>query len=151
VAQAKIEIKIGGLTFSGDGDAAWLEKQLDKLLQFAERANVAQDAGDTDAETPRKVTKATDRGTLSAFLKSHTATGNQVRKFLATATWLTLGGKSRLTTSQVTEVLSSNHQGKLGNPSDCLNKNVSQGYCEKDRKEFYVTAEGSAKIGVQGP
>ncbi len=99
MAQAKIEIKIGGLTFSDDADSSWLEKQLDKLLEFAKRVDIGEDPGDTD-DAPSKGNKQTKRGPLGAFLKSHNATSSQVRKFLATAVWLTLAGKNRLSTGE---------------------------------------------------
>jgi hypothetical protein len=35
MADAKIEIKIGSLTFSGQGEEKWLSDQLDKLLTKA--------------------------------------------------------------------------------------------------------------------
>jgi hypothetical protein len=127
VAQAKIEIKIGGLTFSGDADSSWLEKQLDKLLEFAKSADIGEDPEDTE-DAPSKGNKQAKRGTLSAFLNSHNATSNQVRKFLAVS-----------------------HQGKLGNTSDCLGQNVKRGRCEKEGKQLYVTGEGFQEIGVQAP
>ena len=152
MAQAKIELKIGGLAFSGDADAAWLEKQLDKLLDFAKSADVDQNVESADAETEAKPGERTGkRGTLSGFLRSHNATSNQVRKFLATAVWLTLDGKKRLSTGDVTKALSANHQGKLRNASDCLNRNVKQGRCEKEGKQFYVTEDGFQDIGVPAP
>jgi hypothetical protein len=47
----------------------------------------------------------------------------------------------------ITKALSDNQQGKLGNPGDCLNKNVKKGFCEKEGKEFYVTEEGFTSLG----
>jgi len=35
MAQAKIEVRIGNIFFSGEGDSKWLEAQLDKLLVAA--------------------------------------------------------------------------------------------------------------------
>lgn len=152
MAQSKIEIKIGGLTFTGEADAAWLEKQLDKLLEFAKSANVGQNAESADAETEAKPDKRTSKhGSLSGFLKSQNATSTQVRKFLATAVWLARGRDKLLTTKQVTEAISKNQQGKLANPSQCLNNNVKRGYCVKHEKQFYVTEEGLKEIGVQAP
>jgi hypothetical protein len=72
-----------------------------------------------------------------------------VRKFLATAVWLhDSRNMDRLTTGDVTKALSANRQGKLTNPSDCLNGNVKRGFCEKDgKKQFFVTDEGRTNLG----
>jgi hypothetical protein len=69
---------------------------------------------------------------------------------LATAAWLYLKGKERLTTSDVVKALKDNHQSRLGNPADCLNQNVGKGLCEKDGAEFFITAEGFTALGMEG-
>lgn len=84
--------------------------------------------------------------TLAVFLKEKNATRNQVKKCLATAIWLEAKGKQRMTTSDVTKALKDSNQARLGNASDCLNQNVSKGYCEKDGKEFFVTDEGKSSL-----
>jgi hypothetical protein len=84
--------------------------------------------------------------TLAKFLRDKNAANNQVRKFLATAVWLQAKGKNRLTTADVTRSLKESNQSRLSNPADCLNKNVSKGFCEKDGKEFFVTTEGLASL-----
>ena len=33
MAEAKIEIKVGAVSFSGEGDGQWLSDQLDKVLE----------------------------------------------------------------------------------------------------------------------
>jgi hypothetical protein len=70
-----------------------------------------------------------------------------VRKFLATACWLTAKGTERLTTGDITKALSDNRQGKLTNAAECLNNNVTKGFCEKEGKQFYVTEEGFTSLG----
>ncbi|RKY83799.1 hypothetical protein DRQ11_12510, partial [candidate division KSB1 bacterium] len=80
--------------------------------------------------------------TLPVFLNEKDATKNQLNKFLATAIWLHAKGKNRLKTSDITAALKDAQQTRLGNPSDCLNKNVKKGYIEKDGTEFFVTQEG---------
>ncbi len=35
MSESKIEIKIGEITFSGEGDKVWLSEQLDKILDNA--------------------------------------------------------------------------------------------------------------------
>jgi len=79
-------------------------------------------------------------------LREKNASTNQVRKFLATAVWLHARGKKRLSTADVTRALKDSNQTRLGNPADCLNKNVAKGHCEKDGKDFFVTSEGSASL-----
>jgi len=61
---------------------------------------------------------------------------------LATAEWLHRKGHKNITTRDVAKALQDNHQKRLGNPADCLNKNVSKGHCEKIGKEFFVTDDG---------
>jgi hypothetical protein len=91
--------------------------------------------------------KSVVRTTLAAFLREKGATANQVKKFLATAVWLhDQANKNRLTTKDVTKALADANQGRLGNAADCLNKNVSKGYCEKEGKEFYATDDGRAEV-----
>lgn len=143
MAQAKLEVKVGNICFSGEGDSAWLESQLDKLLATA--FNGAEDSASEGhlgviTRTPKASTSA---GSLASFLKAKKATTNQVRKFLATARWLNLKGEESLTTALVTKALKDNKQTRLTNPADCLNQNVRKGYCEKQgKKGFFVTEEG---------
>jgi len=51
-----------------------------------------------------------------------------------------------LTTGDVSKALKDSNQSRLGNPSQCLNDNVSKGYCEKDGKQFFVTQEGKVSL-----
>ena len=89
---------------------------------------------------------AVAKKTLPAFLQEKNATTKQVKKFLATAVWLEAKGQSRLTTSDVTKALNDANQKRLGNPTDCLNQNVTKGYCEKDGKQFFVTDDGKSSL-----
>ena len=86
---------------------------------------------------------------LAAYLAEKQATTNQNRRFLATADWLRLKGTTELSSGAVTQALRSNHQKRLGNPSECLNQNASKGFVEKDtkKKTFFITAEGRANLG----
>ena len=85
---------------------------------------------------------------LGTFLKEKDALTIQVKRFLATAVWLRLKGKEKLTTTDVTKALRENHQSRLGNPSDTLNQNIRQGFCERDGKVFFVTPQGFQEIGI---
>jgi len=156
MAEAKIEIKVGAVAFSGEGEGKWLSEQLDKVLEkIPELANVAPadaggetggaalGAGTGQAGTP------TASGTLANFLKSKHATTNQRIKFLATAVWLTdVKKKDSLTTNDVSQAIKDAKQTPLRNPSQGLNDNVKQGYCHKNGKQFYVTDEGRTALGA---
>lgn len=87
--------------------------------------------------------------TLATFLKQTKSTSSQVKRFLATAEWIHRSGKEALTTRDVSNGLDKNRQNKLSNPADCLNKNVTKGYCEKRTGgQFYVTDEGRKTLGI---
>ena len=70
----------------------------------------------------------------------------QLKKFLATAVWLSAKSDGLLTTSDVTQALRESHQKRLSNASDCLSKNVAKGFCQKDGRGFFVTPEGKKDI-----
>jgi hypothetical protein len=152
MADAKIDIKVGAVSFSAEGTEKWLSGELDKVLEkVPELANIVpsqnggNDGGETGKTTGGVATGGKKlTGTLAGFLKEHRATTNQVRKFLATATWLQdQDGKERLTTKEITNAMSDAKQTALTNPSQCLVHNVRQGFCQKDgKKQFYVTPEG---------
>jgi len=147
MSNAKIEISVGAITFSGEGTEDWLEKQLDKLLASAPALAAIHPSAD-DSNNGKGTTKAAgDPGTLAAFLQGRNATANQVKRFLATAEWLHRKGKNRLTSKDVSSALSTANQKRLGNPADSLNKNVAKGHCEKEGSSFYVTPEGRSSLG----
>ncbi len=148
MTDAKIQIKVGAIEFMGEGDKDWLAAQLDKLL---EKVNLSaahtggKQQGDGD-HNPMAADPAIAGQPLATFLKAHNASRKQVLKFLATAVWLEAKGKKRLTPAEVAKALKESNQTKLANPSDCLNKNVNKGYCEKDGKEFFVTEGGKNSL-----
>jgi hypothetical protein len=151
MGEAKIEIKVGGVSFSGEGEGKWLSEQLDKVLEkIPELTQVVppvplDEGGGPDLLGAHK--KGT--GTLAIFLRDRTATENQTRKFLATAAWLHDQGKEHVTTLDVTKALSAAKQSGLGNSSQCLASNVGKGFCQKHgKKEFFVTPEGRAELGL---
>jgi hypothetical protein len=151
MAEGKIDINIGQVHFSSQGDQDWVGKQLDKIIAQAEKlAKLApvpsEDTHEDGEHKPMKPSSAIAKKTLPAFLAEKGATKNQVRKFLATAVWLEAKGQARLTTAEVSSALKSANQTKLGNPSDCLNQNVSKGHCEKDGKQFFVTEDGKTSL-----
>jgi hypothetical protein len=156
MADSKLEFRVGSITFSGEGTGDWLSKQLDKVLAKIPElvAVLPQDSGqngDGGGNTGNDGPGASSgkaSGTLNAYLKATSSTSNQVRKFLATAAWLhDSEKKNRLTTKEVSSALNSHNQGKLTNPANSLNQNVSKGHCVKDGKTFYVTPEGRTSLG----
>ena len=153
MADAKLEIQAGSVSFSGEGTEVWLAEQLDKVLA---RVKDLRALGDAERKTPgadngssgkdANLAVATSIGTLAAYLKDKKATSNQSRKFLATAAWLQLGGMSRMSTGEVTKTLNTHNQGKLGNPAQCLISNASKGNIVKDGKQFYVVEKGFEEL-----
>ena len=154
MSEAKIEIQIGEVRFSGEGDQEWLTKQLDKILSKAEsliKLAPKPPAGNQAGHQAADFSNSSDiaNQSLAAFLKAKNATTGQVEKFLATAVWVEAKeNKTRLKTSDVSSALSKASQSKLNNPSDKLNKNVAKGFCEKDGKEFFVTQEGKEHLSL---
>ena len=156
MSEAKIEIKIGEITFSGEGEPSWLSEQLDKILDRAEElVSLAPEAPATaTASSPSHV--AADLSghneiasqPLAVWLKSKNADSVQNTKFLATAVWCEAKGQKRLQTKDIGSALSNASQRKLNNTSECLNQNIKKGFCEKDGKQFYVTEEGKRSLGI---
>ena len=148
MGEARIELRVGAVSFLSEGSESWVSGEFDKAMQrIPELAKLAPALPTEAGASGAQATTPKTGGTLAAFLKAKNATSNQNRKFLSTATWLhDRDRKDRLTTADVTKALSDNQQSRLGNASDCLNQNVSKGFCEKDGKAFYVTEEGRAEI-----
>ena len=151
MADVKIHFKLGGIEFEGEGEKDWIGQQLDKILEKAPKLAALAPAGGTGGgsgggRTPMGPDPRIAAKTLAVFLKEKNATRNQVKKCLATAIWLEAKGKQRMTTSDVTKALKDSNQARLGNASECLNQNVSKGYCERDGKEFFVTDEGKSSL-----
>lgn len=155
MSDAKIEIKIGQIQFSGQGEQDWVAKQLDKVIAQAEKliqlASLPDaddgdgDGGDHDPK-PMKPDAAIAKKTLPAFLSEKSATTNQVKKFLATAVWLEAKGKNRLQNKDVTVALRTANQAKIKNTALSLSRNISKGYCEKDGNQFFVTDDGKKSL-----
>jgi len=162
MSEAKIEVKIGELVFSGEGSADWLSQQLDKILDKAEsllelsprlRSNDAFPTSSYPAEhhhLPADLSHNQEIANqpLALWLKSKNAEAVQTTKFLATSIWLEAKGKKRLQTSDVTKALSNANQRRLNNASECLNQNVKKGFIEKEGGGFFVTEEGKRSLGI---
>jgi hypothetical protein len=147
--KAKIDIKVGNLSFSAEGDQAWLGEQLTKVLKAATPAIAQADHADGsrtgDAENAE--TTAPFNTSLAAYIKSKSGETNQVQRFLATSGWLFHRGNQNLTTTMVAKALADHHQKRLGNPADCLNKNCAKGFCEKQKDHFFITPDGWSALG----
>lgn len=151
MSDAKVEIRVGEIHFSGEGNQDWVASQLDKILAKAEeliKFVPAQVTPDSSGKTHKPM--GSDPGiaskTLPSFLNEKNANKVQVKKLLATAVWLEAKGMKRIKTSDITTALKDSNQSRLGNPADCLNQNVSKGYCEKDGSDFFVTDEGKQSL-----
>jgi hypothetical protein len=155
MGQGKIALTVGSLSFSAEGDEEWLSKQLLKFVEAVptlrkaagERAEQGDGGGDDTGAGDAAATGAA--GTLLSRIKAYKAETNHTKRFLATAYWLKSRGENDLSTAKVTKALSDAHQRKLSNPAQCLNSNVSKGYCEKQGSGFYITAEGLTALGAQ--
>lgn len=154
MSEAKIEVKIGEFSFSGSGDQNWLTHQLDKILEkAADMKQLAQSFSKAEvSDAPESNNGKGQKNNvkpLATYLKEKNAAVKQVEKFLATALWLEeKHGKDRLKTSDISSALKTANQNKLGNPADCLNQNVSKGFCEKEGDGFFVTQEGRDALGM---
>lgn len=143
MADAKIHIKLGAIEFSGEGEQQWVTAQLDKMLAKAsDLLRLSSAASGNRGDGGGGDTPPDPNISLAAFLKSKAVGRNQIKRFLATAIWLSGKGNKMLSTSDVTNALKNNQQPKLINPSDALNKNASKGLCEKSGRQFFVTPEG---------
>jgi hypothetical protein len=152
MTEAKIEVRVGEVFFSGGGEGKWVSEQFDKMLKHLPELTQVNSPPTRTRDHDHQAKDGVSAGrknheTLSTFLTSKNAKSNQTRKFLAAALWLQDTGKNRMGTTEVGKALRDNNQGRLGNPSQCLNSNVGQGFCEKDGSQFYVTDEGRAEIG----
>jgi hypothetical protein len=155
MGNAKIEFSIGGVSFSGEGDEAWLEKQLNKIIEKApdliakipsQKANEEVFQAN-ETHNPKTQDSAIATQTLPNFLKQKNATKSQPQRFLATTIWLHAKGSNRVSTGDVTKALKDSNQARLGNPSDALAQNITKGYIERDGKQFFATEEGRTSFG----
>ena len=150
--EGKIQVTVGAVSFSGEGERDWLAEQLDKVLKAAPdlaSAPPTLPAGRSQQFTPASKPSggAQVSGTLVSYIKAKGGESSQVKRFLATADWLRLRGESELTTGKISKALSDNHQKRLGNAADCLNQNVRKGHCEKQGEGFFITPDGLKALG----
>lgn len=146
-SRGKIELTIDNLSFAGEGDQDWLDQQINKLLDTASRIRSDNPVGGDPPKLEPKQNGTAPTESLASYLKAKSADAVQVQRFLATAGWLQRRGEEPLTTGAVAKALRDNQQKRLANPSDCLNKNVGRGFCEKTDEGFFITPEGWKHLG----
>lgn len=146
---SKIDVTIGDVSFSGEGEQEWLTQQLDKIMAFArptpgEKAAPSAPPLRINVDDSAKFTTS-----LASYLRKKNGESSQVARFLVTADWLRRrNGTITLTTRLVVKTLKDNQQKRLGNPSDTLNQNVSKGHCEKiSDGGFFITPDGLRELG----
>ena len=152
MANSLIEFQIGSIQFKAEGTAEWVESQAEVFIEKIENlsteiyGNFAA-KNDLQETTRSQSTQDAQISSLKKHLEERGASKNQNDRFLATADWLRRRGQKGLQTGDVTKALRENHQSRLGNASECLNQNISKGYCEKNGKEFFITQEGLEHLG----
>lgn len=147
MASGRIGFSLGSVSFEGEGEADWVVKQMESFVSKLPALTQSRKAGTFTDGVNKGSVEHDSSVTLASFLRSTGSTDNQVRKFLATAEWLHQRGETRVNTSTVVKALRDSSQKSLGNASDCLNRNVSKGFCEKVGSGFFVTDEGRASLG----
>jgi hypothetical protein len=154
MGEGRIEFELGALKFAGQGSESWVREQLEWVfgqLTELKKGGLLEAPPPPLAQTSTaSAKKSTSVGSLAAHIKSKGAESNQVMRFLATADWLRLKGENNLKTAMVSKALSDNHQKRLANAADCLNRNVSKGFCEKSGDGFYISPEGLNALGYDG-
>ncbi|MCZ6655171.1 MAG: hypothetical protein O7D91_19345 [Planctomycetota bacterium] len=142
----KIKIKVGDVEIDYEGSETFLTGKIPELV--SKLTKICGDGTTNGTSENGKVKRnLAEPGALGSFLVSKNAKNSQKRRFLATAEWLHRKGKKRLKTGDVATALRDNSQTRLGNPSDCLSKNIGSGHCDKDGREFFVTDDGRAELG----
>ncbi len=147
MADAYLEVEMGSLRFKAEGSEKWVEQQWAEITKQAKDPALRA----LRESKPGAATKAEENGqkfttSLAKFLIEKSTGASQVKRFLATAVWLSKSGQSTLKTSDVTKALLDARQKKLGNPADVLNQNVAKGFCVKHGEGFYVSPEGEEAL-----
>jgi hypothetical protein len=150
MSNAKIDFAFGSLSFSGEGEEEWLAKQLDKILTAAPSLSELHAPSVTpEAQMSAEGAAGAAIEPLANYIKAKGAESNQTKRFLATVDWLRMRGTTPLTSKAVVKALADNHQKKLTNAANCLNQNVSKGFCEKGGGGFFITPQGLRELGHQ--
>lgn len=154
MANAKIDLTIGGISFSGEGEESWLANQLDKIIEKAadlikiapSPQVITEVAGPTTTHEAATADTAIAAHTLPSFLKEKNANKAQTKKFLATALWLQARGQERMLTKDIVKALKDSSQNRLANASRELGRNITNGCIARDGDQFSVTDQGKASL-----
>lgn len=142
MADAKIEVKVGEVSFHGEGSQEWLEKQLDKIIGKAEALLKLSQVHSIHKDKDNSSQQPKTGRNLAQFIKDYNL-NKPMEIFLATAIWLTIEkGQDRMTPRAISQALKAANQKRLSNPSVFLKQNVNKGFCEMDGKNFFVTEQG---------
>lgn len=151
MTESRIEFSLGSLSFSGAGSADWVAAQFEKVVErlpsLLESSIAAQGSIPQSRHSEEGASNELFTTSLAFHIKEKGGDAVQVKRFLVVADWLRRKGVTALSTAAVSKALLDNHQKKLGNPAECLNGNVRQGYCEKHGDGFYITPEGLKSLG----
>lgn len=152
MTNSKIEIKIGIIEFSGEGDQEWLAEQLDKIIEKAPEfinsgVALAQPTPELKNETlkdnqVKAASSNVQKKPLASFIKDKSPK-TQPQLFLVTSIWIhdNLGSK-RIQQQDINTQLKESNQKPIGKPSQELGRNVKAGFIVKDGSQFYVTPDG---------
>ena len=143
MSDAKIDIKVGEISFHGEGSQEWLEKQLDKIINKSEALLEISHVNPPLKDQTDSSIKSNSEN-LAQFIKNNNVT-RTIDIFLAAAIWVTSKGQDKLTPKDVTAALRTANQKKLSNASVFLKQNIQKGFCEMDGKSFFVTEQGKAQ------
>jgi hypothetical protein len=159
--QTQFRLKLGTAEIEFVGDAEFLKDEIlpvvSRIVEVAETNSVrstgteikqienGQNESDKFGEPEQVITNPV--GSLASHIKLYGAENNQVRRFLVTADWICRRGNKLTRPNDVVVALRENQQAKLANASECLNKNVGKGHCEKTTDGFFVTPEGLKQLG----
>ena len=152
MSQAKIQLTVGSVSFSGEGEQEWLSQMMHDVLEAAPNlakmeTTIASGEPDVEASIVDGVDQRFTQP-LAIYIKEKANDSSQQIRFLVTADWLRRRGSTELKTGAVTAALRDNQQKRLTNPADCLNKNVAQGLCEKNGTGFFITPDGKKVLGT---
>ncbi len=147
----KVELNIGEISFSAEGDQSWLAEQVSIVIDAAKTSQKLRETSNESSNDDAGQGATTTIGSLASYLKTKGGDTVQVQRFLSTAAWLHHRGEQPLTTRLVTQTLRDHHQNRLSNAADCLNQNVSRGFCEKTADGFFLTPEGWQHLGETQP
>ena len=153
MSNSKIEIKVGIVEFSGEGEQKWLSEQLDKILEkvpellkielsVPQTAASFEDSPSTVQSPNSEVASTLVKKPLATFIKENSPK-TQPQLFLVTSIWIHDNlNKSRLQHQDINTELKKSNQKPIGKLSQELGRNVKAGFIVKDEKSFYVTPEG---------